>query len=144
MTLLRTALGGLIAPLVALVALVVTAAVALADSCWTHNGSLMRLVDQGQQRAFLYEAPRPGMVEAGARAGDTLFVGVNAGDFYQGQARLFSSACPGNARPYDVQGPVLRDPLRVVMTGQRPIYNACVPTGAVRTDTLVFVYSHQC
>ena len=31
---------------------------ALADSCWDHNGSLMRLKAKGNQRWFFYEQPK--------------------------------------------------------------------------------------
>ncbi|MBL6431718.1 MAG: hypothetical protein HPM95_13425 [Alphaproteobacteria bacterium] len=42
-----------------------TATPANADSCWTHNGSLMRLKADGNRRWFLYEAPRPVCVTPG-------------------------------------------------------------------------------
>ena len=35
--------------------------IARADSCWNHNGSLMRLKARGNQRWFYYERPRAGL-----------------------------------------------------------------------------------
>ena len=37
-----------------------------ASSFWMHNGSIMALQAQGQQRVFVYEEPRPGILQQGA------------------------------------------------------------------------------
>lgn len=116
---------------------------AFADSCWDHNGSLMRLKAAGNQRAFYYEVPRRGMAEQGVRPGTLLFNGVKRGDWYSGTARVFSGACPG-ALEYAVEGPVNQNQTRVTVHGTREIYRQCQPTGRYTTDTLVFTYSHQC
>jgi hypothetical protein len=47
---------------IALLAMIGTAS---ADSCWRHNGSLMRLEASGNDRTFTYEVPNPGMWGAG-------------------------------------------------------------------------------
>ncbi len=117
---------------------------ARADSCWTHNGSMMRLQAQGQNRWLVYEAPRQALWSAGVGRGTLLFNGRNTGDWYSGLARVFSSACPGNPLEYHVEGPVRRNPLRIVMRGTREVHRNCVNTGRVTTDELVFVYSHDC
>jgi len=117
---------------------------AAADTCWMHNGSLMRLQDWGGARRFLYEHPRPGLQSAGVWQGTVLFEGQNSGDWYSGTAAVFSSACPGAPLGYYVEGPVLQNPLRIQMRGQREVYQTCSPTGRWTTDTLVFSYSHQC
>lgn len=120
------------------------AATAQADSCWTHNGSLMRLQAQGNQRWISYENPRAQLRAAGVRRGTLLFNGEKAGNWYRGTARVFSKYCPGNPLEYFVEGPVRSDQLQVTVQGTREIYNHCRPTGRYKTDTLVFTYSHQC
>jgi hypothetical protein len=117
---------------------------ALADSCWSHNGSLMRLQAQGNQRWLSYEAPRQQLQAAGVRRGTLLFNGVKSGNRYSGTARVFSKYCPGNPLEYAVEGPVRGDQLQVTVTGTREVFRKCRPTGRFKTDTLVFTYSHQC
>ncbi|WP_209003535.1 hypothetical protein [Labrenzia sp. CE80] len=117
---------------------------ALADSCWMHNGSLMRLQAQGNQRWLSYEQPRQQLHAAGVRRGTLLFDGRKTGDWYSGTARIFSKYCPGNPLAYAVEGPVRGDQLQVTVRGTRQIFRQCKPTGRYKTDTLVFTYSHQC
>jgi len=116
----------------------------LADSCWNHNGSLMRLQAQGNQRWLSYERPRGVLANAGVRRGTLLFNGVKNGNWYSGTARVFSKYCPGSPLEYFVEGPVRGDQLQVTVTGTREVYQRCQPTGRYTTDTLVFTYSHQC
>ena len=122
----------------------IAAAPALADSCWMHNGSLMRLSASGAQRSFTYEVPRQGLASAGVRPGTLLFNGTKSGDWYSGTARVFSSACPGNPLEYYVEGPVGAGQTSVTLRGTREVYANCAATGQVTIDTLVFTYSHQC
>ena len=130
---LALVLSGLVAP-----------GVALADSCWFHNGSLMRLQAQGQNRWFSYEAPRATLQSAGVQQGTLLFNGTNVNGWYSGTARVFSSACPGQPQEYTVSGPVGPNQTSVTLQGNRQVHNACRWTGAYTTDTLHFTYSHQC
>ncbi len=115
-----------------------------ADSCWNHNGSVMRLVAQGNKRWFYYENPRRVLRKAGVRAGTLLFDGVKQGNYYIGTARRFSKYCPGNPLKYHVEGPVRQDQLKVTVEGYRPISNRCVMTGRKAYDTLVFTYMYGC
>lgn len=117
---------------------------ALADSCWVHNGSLMRLTAAGNQRAFYYEYPKQVMRGAGVIHGTLLFNGSNVNGRYSGTARVFSKYCPGTPLEYHVEGPVDRDQTRVTLRGNREVMERCQPTGRSITDTLVFTYSHQC
>lgn len=117
---------------------------AFADSCWTHNGSLMRLQAQGNQRWLSYERPRSVLANAGVRSGTLLFNGIKNGNWYSGTARVFSKYCPGSPLEYFVEGPVRGDQLQVTVSGTREVYDRCRPTGRYTTDTLVFTYSHQC
>ncbi len=117
---------------------------AVADSCWDHNGSVMRLTDAGAARTFLYEQPRQSLWGTGIQPGVWLFSGTKSGDWYSGTARVFSSACPGNPLEYWVEGPVLQNPLRVQVTGRREVHQNCQPTGRWTEDVLVFTYMYNC
>lgn len=117
---------------------------AFADSCWTHNGSLMRLQAQGNNRWIYYENPRSVLRNAGVTRGTLLFNGVKSGNWYSGTARVYSRFCPGSPLEYSVEGPVRGDQLQVTVSGSREVHNRCVATGRRTTDTLVFTYSHQC
>lgn len=125
-------------------AIVAAPAPALADSCWTHNGSLMRLEAEGPARLFSYEKPKAGLAAAGIRKHTLLFDGEKSGNRYSGTARVFSKSCPGSPLEYHVEGPVNSSQTRVELTGEREVYENCQPTGRRTVDTLVFRYSHQC
>ena len=117
---------------------------ALADSCWNHNGSLMRLKANGNQRAFYYEVPKSSITDSGVRKGTLLFDGAKSGNFYSGTARVFSKYCPGQPLEYYVEGPVNSNQTRVTVTGTREVHDRCQPTGNMTTDTLVFTYARDC
>ncbi|PVB61960.1 hypothetical protein [Labrenzia sp. 011] len=131
----------LILPLLAGLAMAGTAA---ADSCWNHNGSIMRLKAQGNQRWLSFEVPRTVLRTAGVRPGTLLFNGVKQGNWQSGMARVFSRHCPGNPLEYFVEGPVRGDQLQVTVSGTREVFQQCRPTGSFVTDTLVFTYSYNC
>ena len=122
----------------------VTATYAKADSCWNHNGSIMRLKAKGNQRWFYYENPRQVLQNAGVRRGTLLFNGRKNGNWYSGTARRFSKFCPGNPLEYYVEGPVRNDQLQVTVRGTRDVYNQCQNTGNIASDTLVFTYVRDC
>ena len=130
--------------LTALVLSLAAAGPALADSCWNHNGSIMRLTATGQTRAFSYETPRQVLRDAGVRSGTLLFDGRNTGGYYTGTARVFSKFCPGSPLEYHVEGPVSNNQTKVTVRGTREVFRGCQPTGTYTTDTLVFTYSHDC
>ncbi len=129
--------------LMAAMGLAMTSA-AWADSCWTHNGSVVRLKASGNDRWFYYEKPKASLVAAGVRKGTLLFNGVKSGNWYSGTARVFSRYCPGSPLEYAVEGPVNAKQTRVTVSGSREVHEECQPTGRRTTDTLVFNYSHQC
>ncbi len=139
---LATLLGAIVA--VGLSVNAGTSTEAAADSCWNHNGSVMRLQASGNQRWFYYENPRPAMRNEGVTPGTLLFNGRKNGNSYSGTARLFSRHCPGAPLEYQVNGPVRPDQLQVTVYGTRPVMNRCQPTGQYKTDTLVFTYMRQC
>lgn len=117
---------------------------AQADSCWDHNGSVVRLVDKGLQRQFIYEVPQGTLVNAGVTRGTLLFVGLNRGDYFAGTARVFSRFCPADPLEYYVEGPVTHNPLQVTISGVRDSNRQCRSTGALVQDTLVFTYLEDC
>lgn len=117
---------------------------AMADSCWNHNGSIMRLQAQGNQRWLSYDIPRNVLRNAGVQPGTLLFNGIKNGNWYAGTARVFSKHCPGSPLEYFVEGPVRGDQLQVTVSGTREVHQQCRPTGRFTTDTLVFTYSHDC
>lgn len=115
-----------------------------ADSCWNHNGSVMRLKASGNNRWFEYENPRQVLRNAGVRRGTLLFNGRKQGNWYAGTARRFSKFCPGAPLEYFVEGPVRSDQLQVTVRGTREVYEQCNPTGRFANDVLVFTYIHDC
>lgn len=117
---------------------------AAADSCWNHNGSVMRLKAQGNQRWFYYEQPKQVLWNAGVRPGTLLFDGRKNGNWYTGNARRFSKYCPGNPLIYHVEGPVRGDQLQVTVRGRREVHSQCTPTGRWAEDVLVFTYLYDC
>ena len=117
---------------------------ATADSCWDHNGSLMRLQASGNDRWLYYENPRAVLRQAGVHRGTLLFEGRKIGNWYSGEARVFSKYCPGDPLIYSVEGPVRSDQLQVTVRGTREVHKNCQPTGQFVDDTLVFTYSYDC
>lgn len=115
---------------------------AFADSYWNHNGSLMRLIANGNSRAFVYAVPRDVLVQAGVQAGTLLFDGERQGNRYYGISRVFSRYCEAPLE-YEVEGYVTNGDLRVVLTGSREVYGeGCRPTGSITTDILIFDYEY--
>lgn len=129
---------------VILTGVAITPSVAKADSCWNHNGSLMRLKASGNQRWMYYENPRQVLRNAGVRRGTLFFNGFKKGNWYSGTARRFSKYCPGTPLEYYVEGPVRKDQLQVTVRGTREVYKQCRPTGNIASDTLVFTYVRNC
>ena len=117
---------------------------AFADSCWNHNGSVMRLKASGNQRWMYYEIPRQALRNSGVRRGTLLFNGYKNGNWYSGTARRFSKYCPGTPLEYYVEGPVRGDQLQVTVRGTREVYKQCQPTGRVVRDELRFTYVRDC
>lgn len=117
---------------------------AYADSCWWHNGSLMRLEADGGKRLFVYEKPKSELRRSGVQEGTVLFDGVRRGSRYIGTARVFSRYCLAHPLEYAVEGSVSRKDTRVILRGTREVQERCAPTGRVRTDTLVFDYAFDC
>ena len=112
---------------------------ALADSLWDHNGSVMRLVHDGDQRRIFYEDPRSILRGAGVQEGTLLFDGYRSGNKYSGTARRFSKYCT-SPLPYNVSGSVVGEK-KIVLRGRREVYDeGCRRTGRFTQDSLVFTF----
>ncbi|MEO0329145.1 MAG: hypothetical protein AAF217_11190 [Pseudomonadota bacterium] len=118
--------------------------IAKADSCWNHNGSIMRLKASGNNRWLYYERPKQVLINAGVRKGTLLFNGRKSGNWYSGTARRFSKYCPANPLEYFVEGPVRADQLQVTVRGTREVHKQCQSTGNIASDVLVFTYAYDC
>lgn len=106
------------------------------QTLWNHNGSSMRLEVDGATRKFLYERPRPGMLEVGVVPGDLLFEGKAIGNSYVGTAYYFSRQC--GKISYTVKGPILEGGKRVRMSGQLPLLDRNCNVRGHRIDHLTF------
>lgn len=114
------------------------------QTCWMHNGSLVRMLAEGNARKILYEEPRPGLRKIGVTRGTVLFTGERKGRSYSGIARMFSTECPGAITEYVVEGRASDRQARIVLTGRRELYRHCAPTDRFVEDTLVFTYVRAC
>lgn len=103
---------------------------------YMHNGSVMDVqVCDGGQLTISYAQPRPGMAQAGARAGSLLFDGTEAANgFISGQSRLFSARC--GVVTYPVSGS--RQGNAIVLNGTAPIRGQGCQIVRHRQDNLVF------
>lgn len=106
------------------------------SSYWYHNGSVMALAAQGDQRAFYYEEPKALLAKAGASRGTLLFKGEFAKMRYEGISFLFSKEC--GPIPYPVSGRVSKDYRRVVLTGRKPIRDSNCRQISSKPERLVF------
>ncbi len=83
---------------------------------YEHNGSTVAwFVDRGEIEAT-YAVPRPGLAEAGIRAGDILFKGGLENGRIIGRAFAFKAGCPPAG--YEVSGEQVGD--RIVLKGYGP------------------------
>jgi hypothetical protein len=105
---------------------------------WTHNGSLVRMVQSGSAMQILYQIPRSGMIEEGVTQGTVLFEGSANGHSYLGTAYVFSGRCRA-AFPYRVTGEMANGGVKVLLTGKAParIGADCKVVG-YRDDVLIF------
>ncbi len=92
----------------AVLMLVVGAVTVSAQSFYNHNGSIMRLVQQGNTVRIFYEEPRDGLRPHGVVPGTLLFEGqLDANLYLDGMSRIFSSRC--GEMDYYVYGQFRRD-----------------------------------
>jgi hypothetical protein len=103
---------------------------------WDHNGSTVYLNVDGDSRQFVYAEPRPGMLRAGARPGETVFQGTATTDSYRGTAYIFDGKC--GKYPYRVSGRILDNGSTVVLHGNAPRVNGACRIVRFIPDTLRF------
>lgn len=80
----------------------VAAAQTSGPTLWNHNGSIVQLESQGNQRRIYYENPRSEVMAVGVRKGTLLFEGTSTKGRYRGTAYYFHHACGPVA--YSVEG----------------------------------------
>jgi len=105
---------------------------------WSHNGSTVKLVADGASRRFVYENPRPGLVERGVSAGTLLFTGVKSGNSYTGTAYVFTRC---GQKSYQVSGIVSDDQRQVTLYGKAPVPDRTCNITKYRDDELVFTFT---
>lgn len=116
--------------LVALPAFMALPNIAYANSFWEHNGSRMKLEENGTSRKIIYEQPRSGLAGAGVKPGTVLFDGeVKSDGRMSGYAKLFRKGC--NPIDYYVEGAFDQSNGTLLLQGQAPIYSGegCKITG---------------
>lgn len=115
--------------------LVVTAIAALAGAApasafdlYDHNGSLMRLDDNGGSVTIRYQNPKPSLRKHGVHRGTVLFRGRFEGRGLAGVAYVFRQGCEPAA--YNVSGPASGGG-RIYLAGAAPIRQkgSCRVTG---------------
>jgi hypothetical protein len=80
--------------ILALLALGLGIASVQGQSFYNHNGSIMRLVQQGNAVRIFYEEPREGLRRNGVVTGTLLFEGqLDANLYLEGMSRIFSARC---------------------------------------------------
>lgn len=110
---------------------------ARSDSFWDHNGSRVRLKDDGGKVEILYESPKPLLEEAGVSPGTVLFDGDRFQNAYHGTARRFSKYC-SDPLEYKASGHRIDDQ-RIILWGiLRTRDSDCNLAGPLKTDQLVF------
>jgi clan AA aspartic protease (TIGR02281 family) len=105
-------------------------------SVWTHNGSTVDLVSVGRSRMYFYQIPRPELANVGVGPGTLLFEGESEDRQYLGTAYRFSSTC--GRIVYRVNGPILDDYGRVVLSGLAPRVGSDCSVNGYFEDTLDF------
>ncbi len=104
-------------------------------SKWNHNGSIMGLIVEGNQRTIVYVRPRAGL-ENLVRPGTVLFTGISTGNSYKGTARRFMPGLP--PANYTVIGPITKSGSQVILRGMAPIRDAGGNVTKMVDDVLVF------
>jgi hypothetical protein len=137
-----TTLAAVAVAVAALLAL--PAPAAAQDSCYDHNGSVMRYSIRGNGFVVTYERPRAVLRRAGVRSGTLLVDGRFSGHQVTATARRFSRHCPGRPLEYTVSGWFEGENPDFVLEGSRPVYARCRPTGRTAYDVLRFHYLGPC
>ena len=109
-------------------------------SFWSHNGSVMGMVEDAQTRKFIYLKPRSKLKKIGIETGTLLFKGFlpHGSRSIDGYSSSFSTEC--GTYFYDVSGSISANERRIVLKGGAPRFNSRCQQSGTRRDTLVFDY----
>ena len=105
------------------------------SSYWSHNGSIVGLIKEGESRTFIYVEPRSGLHDL-VQPGRVLFSGTSNNKSYKGTASRFRKGLP--PIKYQVAGPINKDGAQVVLTGKVTTRKADGSPSQTFEDTLIF------
>jgi hypothetical protein len=105
------------------------------DSIWSHNGSAIRWVSEGESQTAYYLEPREGLLEAGVQDGQLLFEGSLKATELEGRAFVFKRGCPPEAFP--VRATKVSES-EIVLDGVQPVRggDGCQTTSHRKTSLL--------
>lgn len=126
-----------------MVLMCLAASQAVADSCWSYEGALLRLQQEGHVQSLVVKDPGDSRTD-GLEAGMVLFRGIKEGAWYGGWVYDYHASCLANPPIFDVEGPVLQGPLRIELEGRHLVYEACEPTEEWRQEVLIITYVGVC
>lgn len=113
---------------------------ALGDSLWTMDCSVLRLFEAGQSRIMRFVEPSEEAAYAGEHPNATFFQGHLDGEQLVGAVILRSEVCGDTVLP--ITGHVQQDSLRIVLTGQSIVRGCLLPTNQVQDHE--FILDFQC
>ena len=124
--------------------LIASAPVASADSCWNHQGSVVKLKIDRQQTVLSYDQPRAELARFGISKGSSLFKGTTSGSQMFGDAFQYSTACPGQPHRYQVSGGIEANGKHFRLQGSRIRLEDCKPSGQLDQVELRFDFIREC
>jgi hypothetical protein len=104
------------------------------ESVWSHNGSTIRWVSDGNKRTAYYLAPRAGL---NVETGQILFEGERRGDDIKGTAYTFKVGCP--PAPFKVAGKVTNEH-EILLEGVQPVRASGCKATSTESAALTFDY----
>ncbi len=104
---------------------------------WSFNGSVLRMVAEGNSRKFFYVQLDPKAEAAGAQGGDLFLEATWSDQGFFGTVYGFEGRC--GRVPYRVDGTVRDNNQRLDMQGQRPRVDGNCATAGTVLDALTFL-----
>ena len=111
---------------------------AFADTLWSHNQSLMRLVESNNGIEIFYEQPRKELQERGVKPGTLLYRGAVMNGVMSGTAHAYLTECKTPIE-FELSGTFSPHTL-IALKGQRPITIDCKTTARFTEESLTFFY----
>ena len=109
-----------------------------ADTLWSHNNSLMRLVESNNGIEIYYEQPRKELTERGVKPGTLLYRGAVMNGVISGVARAFLTECKTPIE-FELSGTFSPQHL-IALKGQRPLTVDCKATSRSTEESLTFFF----